>query len=508
MTRRYKADPRTMNIEAVSEENLIFHLVSSRFQSSLVLTNRALAHYNLNLFAESLADANAALELDRAWVKGYFHKIRSLLALDRPQEAQVAYSIGMEMGGDASLGFRDLEEVVTKSYISVHYDQLTADMPVRVGWIDKDKGKGLFAKQRLRMFQPIFSEAPLLSHQKMPSANVEPCCSHCLRSFLSLKQIEETKFAKKASLVYPETPHFVWCERCEKRSSEMDEMDPEKISDPFLRGNPFFLARYCSETCREAAEESYHLVLCGADFISSDARVHPLHHLYNLCTELQSSVPFFVARIFAVICQRIVGLQMSPEEAMQDFRNFVSSEDAQPGDEMALFLIKNLFVRFPFMNDIVSLSSYQRFTSAIRRNAQTVSPVSDLHSWFENELKKSTEADSLMKSLGFTADSLKDYMATDVMTLLSKNHGAALLPIGNCTNHSCDPNVIASSSHNNHTITFVAINQIDEGDELLISYVDDNLDWKERHALLNEFYRFECTCIRCHVQKENVKLIE
>jgi hypothetical protein len=57
--------------------------------------------------------------------------------------------------------------------------------------------------------------------------------------------------------------------------------------------------------------------------------------------------------------------------------------------------------------------------------------------------------------------------------------GAALLPVANCMNHSCDPNVISSSSHNNHTASFVALRPIEAGEELCISYVNDELSWEE-----------------------------
>ena len=67
------------------------------------------------------------------------------------------------------------------NYIGVHYDPLTQEWPVRVAYIDETRGKGLVAKRCLRMFQPIFTEEPLLSHQKLPEASAKECCVHCLR---------------------------------------------------------------------------------------------------------------------------------------------------------------------------------------------------------------------------------------------------------------------------------------------------------------------------------------
>ena len=213
-----------------------------------------------------------------------------------------------------------------------------------------------------------------------------------------------------------------------------------------------------------------------------------------------------ICRIYAMVLQRVMG-GAGLDHAMQDFRNFVSSEEATPVDEMAVFLLKNMFLEYPFMEQVITLSTYRRLNSAILRNAQTVNPVSDLHAWFDNALKD--DSLELMAKLKFDADALKNYMATDEMTRLSRIEGAALLPVANCMNHSCDPNVISSSSHNNDTCSFVALRPIEAGEELCISYVDDNLTWQERHKVLENYYNFKCKCIRCTVQQDpNVKMYE
>lgn len=46
------------------------------------------------------------------------------------------------------------------------------------------------------------------------------------------------------------------------------------------------------------------------------------------------------------------------------------------------------------------------------------------------------------------------------------------------------------------------------GEELCISYVDDELPYDERHRMLEHFYKFECKCIRCYVQKEKIPIIQ
>ncbi len=70
------------------------------------------------------------------------------------------------------------------------------------------------------------------------------------------------------------------------------------------------------------------------------------------------------------------------------------------------------------------------------RNAQTITPVSDLHMWFERALGK--QEGDLMSELKFTPDALKDYMATDAMLNLSKVEGTGLYTVANCMNHRYD----------------------------------------------------------------------
>lgn len=211
-----------------------------------------------------------------------------------------------------------------------------------------------------------------------------------------------------------------------------------------------------------------------------------------------------------MVFQRIVDQHMDPNEAFQDFRNFATGPEETSIDDMAVFLLKNLFVGVPAMDSLITLENYRRLNGAIMRNAQTILPVSDLHMWFERALRVEAETGQgdLLKQLSMTPDDLKKYMASDEMLRLCRVEGAGLFPIANCMNHSCDPNVISSSSHNSDRVTFVAVRPIEEGEQLFISYVDDNLTWQERNEQLQKYYDFTCSCMRCYVGRENLKIYE
>lgn len=64
---------------------------------ALVLGNRSAAYSSLGQHSNALADAQAAVALDYAYVKGYYRQATALLALDRAAEAAQAASAGLNL---------------------------------------------------------------------------------------------------------------------------------------------------------------------------------------------------------------------------------------------------------------------------------------------------------------------------------------------------------------------------------------------------------------------------
>ncbi|KAK9814535.1 hypothetical protein WJX72_007492 [[Myrmecia] bisecta] len=73
-------------------------------QQQKVYANRCLAFQRVQKWQESLEDAKAALQLDPAWLKGWFRLGAALLGLQLPQEAIIAFETGLELdGGNVAL---------------------------------------------------------------------------------------------------------------------------------------------------------------------------------------------------------------------------------------------------------------------------------------------------------------------------------------------------------------------------------------------------------------------
>ncbi|CAO2824445.1 unnamed protein product [Amaranthus hypochondriacus] len=82
--------------------------------------------------------------------------------------------------------------------------------------------------------------------------------------------------------------------------------------------------------------------------------------------------------------------------------------------------------------------------------------------------------------------------------------GTAFYPIQSCMNHSCCPNAKAFKREEDKDgqATIVALRPIQVGDEVTISYIDEDLPYEERQKLLAD-YGFRCKCAKCIEEANN-----
>ncbi|RPD54918.1 SET domain-containing protein [Lentinus tigrinus ALCF2SS1-7] len=72
-----------------------------------------------------------------------------------------------------------------------------------------------------------------------------------------------------------------------------------------------------------------------------------------------------------------------------------------------------------------------------------------------------------------------------------------LFPLGSRFNSSCEPNITNYWDANGHQITFWAVRDIAEGEELCICYGTLLANRAERRAKLQSYFRFVCNCVAC-----------
>lgn len=83
------------------------------------------------------------------------------------------------------------------------------------------------------------------------------------------------------------------------------------------------------------------------------------------------------------------------------------------------------------------------------------------------------------------------------------NEGVALFTLQSACNHSCKPNAEPTYLHNNSRLSLVALHDIEAGEEIFISYLDECNLQRSRHSrqkILMEHYIFICRCLKCEEQ--------
>ncbi|KAL9657731.1 hypothetical protein ABK040_016226 [Willaertia magna] len=253
-------------------------------------------------------------------------------------------------------------------------------------------------------------------------------------------------------------------------------------------------------------------------------------------------------------------LQNSLQFGFHEFSRFIQSEMSHDHDTLAIELIKESFVKSIFVNEenckeislqflqqvtkncnvtipidntlsqnsefikillkminiICDIVNYRSLNGLILRNCTTIHPITEIH-----EIKNHTLQQEILKNLHKPLDNTlqkNTQMIDNNCDNNCNNHcdnwneeflqnckefnelslqGMGAFTIHNCINHSCIPNIVTMSNQLNHNICVKTLQNLKEGDELFISYVDENLPYLERKEKLLEQYLFECRCNKC-----------
>jgi len=86
-----------------------------------------------------------------------------------------------------------------------------------------------------------------------------------------------------------------------------------------------------------------------------------------------------------------------------------------------------------------------------------------------------------------------------------ENLGSAMYPSASYFNHSCDPNV--AKLREGRVVRFVTSRDVQEGEELCISYGHTERKLEERKKDLKEWWGFDCHCSRC-TREEQLQTID
>ena len=314
---------------------------------------------------------------------------------------------------------------------------------VRTGSVGSEVGGGrsLHANRAFQQGQTVISDPPLISISFAMSSH----CDHCGCEFKQSGSKKAANDGKKGNLI--ETIHY------------------HKV--PAHDGN----AMYCSEECRNRAWSQYYAFMSGPDGDGMSQRYSQLRAELSSMNKDAAYLPrsFHVlaaCRIAAITMQCKRRGELLPHEGTFDMPAFASL--MRPGDVGRDVLYQSHF-RLPF-ND--QYRAFEQCREVLPRELRYDTNLFGF-GWYDNIWGM------LMMNCVNGGGSMKTGEVTSV----------CLMRAGSFVNHSENPNcAILPNRDTNGNIAFVALRDIECGEEVTISYVDPSLDGEEKRKLLATQY--------------------
>lgn len=395
------------------------------------------------------------------------------------------------------------------------------------------KGKGLYALRSYKVGDVLLSETALGCAQDISASSI-PVCSNCLVSLETPCDIFERvvgssdKFKEAADVhMWPVGPRKIV--NCDQPCGE----------------------RYCSEECKAIAAADHHRAICRNSMdehqrsTCKDFMAHPWHQGGVDYTDTHALALRLVAK--ALTAHRFGGMTIedayAPMEQLikaplnafrfsflirtetasdkrldekvrqrkywqqaRDTRkplqdDTVKDDEGVSNREMIALGLKMLYAIFKMTDSEISYINagrWSRLLGAVLLNGQERSPHSP-YVQFKNALK--TQGEDTPLRLLHQALKAEGKTLTDMK---SSTKGQAIYNVGCLFNHSCHPNLEMQydSEKNDETLVALCLRPIQAGDEICISYIDEDMSFFERQEQLAEHYLFDCGCQKCEKEAE------
>ncbi|XP_006297502.2 histone-lysine N-methyltransferase ATXR2 [Capsella rubella] len=417
-------------------------------------------------------------------------------------------------------------------------------------------GKGVYANSEFQEDELILKDQILVGIQH--SSNKVDClvCSFCFRFVGSIeKQIGRKLFFKNLGLSgccvgdsseseEDKSVKYIGNEEQCGGSSSSHHTLPEGVVSSLMNGemalphaDKFPLpsplscpggcqeAFYCSESCAEADWESSHSLLCTGERSASISR----EALGEFIKHANETNDIFIlaakAIAFTILRYRKLKAEHVNKKAKQSGPNhsllleawkpvsigykrrwwdcIALPEDVDISDEGAFRMqIKNLaFTSLELLKTAIfdkecealfSLEIYGNIIGMFELNnldLVVASPVEDYFLYIDDlpDADKEKAEEITRPFLDALGDEFSDFC-----------QGTAFFPLQSCMNHSCCPNAKAFKREEDRDgqAVILALRSISKNEEVTISYIDEELPYKERQALLAD-YGFSCKCSKC-----------
>ncbi|KAG7632121.1 SET domain [Arabidopsis suecica] len=284
-------------------------------------------------------------------------------------------------------------------------------------------------------------------------------------------------------------------------------------------------AFYCSESCAEADWESSHSLLCTgerSESISREALGEFIKHANDtndIFLLAAKAIAFTILRYRKLKAEHVdkKAKQSEPKQSLlleawkpvsigykrRWWDCIALPDDVDPTDEGAFRMqIKNLactsleLLKIAIFDKeceaLFSLEIYGNIIGMFELNnldLVVASPVEDYFLYIDDlpDAEKEETEEITRPLLDALGDEYSDCC-----------QGTAFFPLQSCMNHSCCPNAKAFKREEDRDgqAVIIALRRISKNEEVTISYIDEELPYKERQALLAD-YGFSCKCSKC-----------
>lgn len=170
---------------------------------------------------------------------------------------------------------------------------------------------------------------------------------------------------------------------------------------------------------------------------------------------------------------------------------------------MNLDLYKNL--RYMCSQNAAELEVQSEYLSPISLSSSQNLLNPEFYNCFTQKNDKKNTTDKLMTEKDSPFRIIHSDGKQYTITSEFPSYGIFLPYIGSFLNHSCNCNVSISHSQYNHQSEYIAMRNIEMGEELTISYIPVNISFHERRVLLYDGWGFFCECPLCLSEEENEK---
>ena len=429
---------------------------------------------------------------------------------------------------------------------------------VREGVVSgKNRGKGLYATRDFAVGDRVLIEPPLVAMQHERNRNDAIVCSFCFRYVGSIeKQIGQRLFQQFSSThemqeqqqneqLMTATPNNTAAEEAARRSSDLEILNSmASVGEPKLplADEHFPLPMehrcvggcyrevFCSNECAQNAWNSHERAMCignnnGDQEEHAKIRAAIMHQFIEHAKDT-NDIFILAAKVVAMVTENAslalsdTNNNMTFLEALERaWEPFSRVQKAIWWDIVAIPSDVEEKDEESFRQQLIQVASgsLELLCKAWPDRAQAFPGLFSLPVWgaivgmFElNNLELVVE--SPVENYFLTVDGLADEkqkmailpQTQPFLDALDVNYdipclGTALFALQSNCNHDCDPNChpFKDETDINGSCVLVARKPIQKGDELTISYLeDDQLDWSRRQDALSD-YGFVCKCARC-----------